>query len=182
MKIVKLRKTDKNLVFQAAGLLVEGFRELSPEAWPDMRSAKAEVRGCLDPGRICLGMVDDSGVLLGWIGAISTYSGNAWELHPLVVRKEFQHKGIGSKLLKALESAARQKGGSTIFLGADDETGRTTLSGKNLYKDLFKKIERIRNLRKHPYEFYQKNGYMITGVIPDANGPGKPDILMAKKF
>jgi len=25
-------------------------------------------------------------------------------------------------------------------------------------------------------------GYAIVGVIPDANGPGKPDIIMAKRM
>jgi aminoglycoside 6'-N-acetyltransferase I len=29
-------------------------------------------------------------------------------------------------------------------------------------------------------EFYQKQGFVIIGVMPDANGLGKPDILMAK--
>jgi hypothetical protein len=24
-------------------------------------------------------------------------------------------------------------------------------------------------------------GYVITGIVPDANGRGKPDILMAKR-
>jgi aminoglycoside 6'-N-acetyltransferase I len=43
-------------------------------------------------------------------------------------------------------------------------------------------IVSIRNLKRHPYEFYQKLGYVIVGVIPDANGPGKPDILMAKSL
>jgi aminoglycoside 6'-N-acetyltransferase I len=30
-------------------------------------------------------------------------------------------------------------------------------------------------------EFYRKLGFVIVGVVPDANGPGKPDILMAKR-
>ncbi|MDR3085239.1 MAG: hypothetical protein LBU47_02880 [Christensenellaceae bacterium] len=35
-------------------------------------------------------------------------------------------------------------------------------------------------LGRRPVEFYQKQGYQIVGVIPDANGPGKPDLYMAK--
>lgn len=38
------------------------------------------------------------------------------------------------------------------------------------------------SLRRHPYEFYLKLGYTVVGVIPDANGPGKPDILMATRL
>jgi aminoglycoside 6'-N-acetyltransferase I len=30
-------------------------------------------------------------------------------------------------------------------------------------------------------EFHQKLGYTVVGVVPDANGPGKPDISMAKR-
>ena len=41
-------------------------------------------------------------------------------------------------------------------------------------------LPNIRNLNNHPYEFYLKVGFAIVGVIPDANGPGKPDIMMAK--
>jgi aminoglycoside 6'-N-acetyltransferase I len=40
---------------------------------------------------------------------------------------------------------------------------------------------RIRNLRRHPYGFYQKLGYVVVGVLPDANGRGRPDIFMAKR-
>jgi hypothetical protein len=42
-------------------------------------------------------------------------------------------------------------------------------------------LARIENRRGHPFEFYQKLGYAIVGVVPDANGWGKPDILMAKR-
>jgi aminoglycoside 6'-N-acetyltransferase I len=43
-------------------------------------------------------------------------------------------------------------------------------------------IRDIRNLGGHPYEFYQRVGFTIAGVLPDANGPGKPDIFLAKRI
>ena len=58
----------------------------------------------------------------------------------------------------------------------------TSLSNTDLYENLWEKIRDIRNLKRHPLEFYQKMGYVISGIVPDANGPGKPDILMAKEF
>jgi len=33
----------------------------------------------------------------------------------------------------------------------------------------------------HAFLFYQKVGYVVTGVMPDANGLGKPDIFMSKR-
>ena len=57
----------------------------------------------------------------------------------------------------------------------------TSLSEVDPYENLWEKIRDIRNLNNHPFEFYQKMGYIITGVVPDANGIGKPDILMAKR-
>ena len=51
----------------------------------------------------------------------------------------------------------------------------------DLYPDIGGHIGRIQNLRGHPYEFYQKCGFVIVGVVPDANGYGKPDILLAKR-
>jgi aminoglycoside 6'-N-acetyltransferase I len=75
----------------------------------------------------------------------------------------------------------RQQGGLTILLGSDDENDMTSLSGVDLYPDVYTHIQRIRNLRGHPFEFYQKCGFAIIGVVPDANGLGKPDILLAKR-
>jgi aminoglycoside 6'-N-acetyltransferase I len=51
----------------------------------------------------------------------------------------------------------------------------------DLYPDVLEHLANIKNLRGHPYEFYQKIGFSIVGVMPDANGPGKPDIYMAKR-
>ncbi len=43
------------------------------------------------------------------------------------------------------------------------------------------KIVDLRDVRGHPFEFYRKCGFVVVGLVPDANGFGKPDILMAKR-
>ncbi len=172
---------DTQAIEQAAALLVEGFREHWPDAWPDLDSALKEVREMLAEDRICRIAVDNGGNVVGWIGGIPEYDGHVWELHPLVVKPDEQQQGIGRALAADFEEQVRQRGGLTIRLGTDDEDNMTTLSNVDLYKNTWERIADIRNLKGHPYEFYQKLGFTIVGVVPDANGPGKPDILMAKR-
>ncbi len=182
LRIRDLHECTEDDLRQAAMLLVEGFREHWPDAWPDMEAALEEVHEALHPGKICRVALDDDGSVLGWIGGQPEYDGNVWELHPMVVRADQQGNGIGRALIADLEEQVRQRGGLTVMLGTDDEDNMTTLSGVDLYENLPEKIAHIRNLRRHPYEFYQKCGYTIIGVMPDANGPGKPDIYMAKRI
>ena len=119
--------------------------------------------------------------VLGWIGALPEYEGNAWELHPLIVHPAHQGKGIGRALVADLEEQVRARDGLTLYLGTDDEDFMTSLSQVDLYENPWEHIANIRNLKGHPYEFYQKMGFTIVGVIPDANGWNKPDIMMAKR-
>ena len=135
----------------------------------------------LETGRICRAAVDEKGDLLGIIGGIPGYDGLVWELHPLAVQPTLQGQGIGRALVIDFEEQVRAKGGLTVTLGSDDEDGMTSLGGVDIYEDLWEKIRDIRNIKNHPFEFYQKMGYVISGVVPDANGVGKPDILMAKR-
>ena len=179
--IIDLESDDTQAIEQAAALLVEGFREHWPDAWPDLDSALKEVREMLAEDRICRIAVDNDSNVVGWIGGIPEYDGHVWELHPLVVKPDEQQQGIGRMLVTDFEEQVRQRGGFTVTLGTDDEDNMTTLSNVDLYKNTWQHIANIRNLKGHPYEFYQKLGYTITGVVPDANGPGKPDILMAKR-
>ena len=181
MRIIDLHPDDQATIQQAATLLVEGFKEHWPDAWPDVDAALQEVRGALGPGRICRVAIDDDGSVLGWIGGIKQYDGHVWELHPLVVKVTHRLQGVGRALVADLEDRVRDRGGLTVTLGTDDEDDMTTLSGVDLYPNPWEHIARTRNLRGHPYEFYQKLGYTITGVMPDANGPNKPDILMSKR-
>ncbi len=180
MQIIDLCPDSLEAIQQAAALLVEGFQEHWPNAWPDLDSALEEVQESFGADRISRIAVDDAGTVLGWIGGIQQYNGNVWELHPLVVRSDCRGKGVGRSLVADLEERVRERGGLTLWLGTDDEDNMTTLAGVNLYPNVFEHIATIKNLHGHPYEFYQKCGFVIVGVVPDANGPGKPDIYMAK--
>lgn len=182
MQITDLTPEKPALLEQAARLLVDGFRAHWPNAWPDMDSAREEVREALEAGKIARAALAEDGSLLGWVGAMPQYDNHAWELHPLVVASSARGSGVGRALVADLEEQVRAHGGTTIYLGTDDENDMTSLSGVNLYPNVWEHIARIRNLKEHPYEFYQKQGYSIVGLIPDANGPGKPDIIMAKRI
>lgn len=168
-------KDNAAFVKEASELLIESF----PHSYSDC--ALDEINRCLEEKRIAI-MAVDKGQLLGFAGAIPQYDVTGWELHPIVVRKSHQYKGIGTLLIKALEKEVASKGGITIYLGTDDEFSKTSLSNTDLYEETYKKIECIKNINRHPFEFYQKMGYKIVGVIPDANGIGKPDIWMAKRI
>lgn len=182
MQIVDLQADDARMLEQVAALLVDAFHEHWPTAWPDLDSGLREVRESLDPDRISRVAVDEDGTVLGWIGAISQYDGRVWELHPLVVAVAHQGKGIGRALVTDLEARARERGGLTLWAGSDDEDFRTSLGGVDLYQDLPRHLAEVRNLGGHPYEFYQRLGFSIVGVMPDANGFGKPDIFLAKRI
>jgi aminoglycoside 6'-N-acetyltransferase I len=181
MRVLALRPKDTALINQAANLLIEGFKDSGSTSWPDYTAGLDEVKESLRKGHVSLAAVDEHSVLLGWVSGIRQYDGHAWELHGLVVKLALRGQGIAKALVKALEEYVREQGGSTIYLGTDDENFRTTISGIDLYPDVLQKLLEIKNPGKHPYEFYQKVGFTIVGVIPDANGQGKPDIFMAKR-
>ncbi len=120
--------------------------------------------------------------VIGFVGAIDTSYPAAYELHPLIVKVAWQRQGIGRKLLEVLEEDLANKGVLTLYLGTDDECFATSLSDGDLYQDTYQKLSCVKNYKDHPFGFYQKCGYTIVGVIPDANGLNKPDIIMAKRL
>jgi aminoglycoside 6'-N-acetyltransferase I len=180
MKILNLNDGSPELD-QVARLLVDGFRGTGSAAWKNLEDAREEIGQSFGPDRITRIAVDETGTVLGWIGGIEEYGGRVWEMHPLVVRPDARRQGIGRALVEDFERQVAKRGGHTVMLGTDDEDGRTTLGGIDVYPDVLDKLQDIQNVRAHPFEFYLKVGYQIVGVIPDANGFGKPDILMAKR-
>ena len=180
MKIINMNKLSDCQLQQAAQMLTDEL----PIGWPTLADAQTEISECLshEPEGLFLAAVEDDEVV-GWCGILPEYNGKVFELHPLVVRCDRQRKGIGAKLISAIEEAARKKGGLTLRLGADDEKpgGETSLANVDLYDDLPRRIQDFEP-GTHQSAFYMKLGYKIVGVMPDANGVGKPDIFLAKRL
>ncbi len=86
------------------------------------------------------------------------------------------------RLVMALEERVRVAGGLTLYLGTDDDgpTPGTSAGGVELFPDVLSHAANLR-VADHPAGFYLRIGFEVVGLIPDANGPGKPDILMAKR-
>ena len=164
----------------AARILIEALAH-APSAWSDSASATQEVTSFLDdPQRVALlGLEGDAA--RGWIGAIR-HSQAGWELHPLVVDPAHQRAGWGRYLVGAMEQIARSEDAVTLWLGTDDDFGGTNLFGQDLYPDVLGKLQGLRATAGHPFTFYQRLGYAVTGVLPDVDGLGKHDILMAKRL
>jgi len=175
LEIITFDKNNETYIKAGAKLLKENF----PESYSD--NPLQEMKNILSKDRIAL-MAVEEGALLGFVGAIPQYEPTGWELHPLVVEGSNRSKGMGRKLVEALEREIANREGIMIYLGTDDERFQTSLSDTDLFEDTYRKIENIENYGSHPYEFYQKLGYQIVGVLPDANGLRKPDILMAKRI
>ncbi len=180
MLIRDLEQGGEQASRQAAELLVRCFSHI-PSGWHTLEEGLAEARESLGPDRVSRVALDENGDVVGWIGAVPCYQGHVWELHPLVVRPDRQRQGIGRALVADLERLARERGVDTIYVGTDDEDGRTNLSGVDLYPDVLSRAARIEDVGGHPFAFYRKCGFVVVGLIPDANGFGKPDILMAKR-
>lgn len=180
MQLIDLRQADGRQRRAAAAILRRALAH-APSAWHDDAAAAAEVATFVDnPNRLAL-LALANGRVRGWIGAIR-HSEHAWEMHPLVVDPDCQGQVWGRRLVHGLEAAARAAGVVTIWLGTDDDFGGTSIYGQNLYPDVLAHLQHLHVTSGHPLAFYMRLGYAVTGVLPDVNGPGRHDIIMAKRL
>ncbi len=179
MQIINMDQVNKIQIIQAAQILTDCL----PIGWPTFQDAMDEIKERLIPENILLVAIEKD-IVIGWGGILApTYDGNVFELHPLAVRSDSRNQGIGRIIVTALEDEARKQGGLTIYLGADDEIGdgETSFANVDLFDDLPGKINNF-TAGTHQSGFYLKLGYKIIGVMPNANGIGKPDIYFGKEL
>lgn len=166
---------------EVASIMFASFRDLSPDWLPSLEAAREEVAGFLGADHFTRVVRDEAGEIAGFIGGVRDY-GHVWELHPIMVSPRHRRRGYGRLLVAELERHARAQGALTLQLGTSDESDRTSLFGRDLYPDIPCAIRDLRAAEDHALGFYERLGFRVVGLTPDAEGPGKPSILMAKSL
>ena len=164
----------------AAQLLRDTFAPSG--VWTTLEEAREEVLQATARDRVCRVALATDGSVQGWIGAMPQYDGFVWELHPLVVAEPSRRRGVGTALVRDLERILVARGALTLWAGSDDLAGETSLGGVDLYAALPEALTEVRSWGRHPLPFYRALGFQIIGVMPNANGPGRPDIFLAKRL
>jgi len=175
--IEQLLRENTAVVKRAGTLLTEVF----PHWCTDLYAGIEEVEGCLEEGKIAL-IAQLGEQVVGFAGAMPRYGVTGWELHPIVVDASARRHGVGRALLRELETRVADRGGIVLYAGSDDEFGQTSLSNCDLYDGLWEKVRNLSNPGGHAIGFYMRCGYRLVGVMPDANGYGKPDLYLAKRL
>jgi aminoglycoside 6'-N-acetyltransferase I len=178
--IEDLIAADAPRIEEAARLLHAAFSPLG--AWRTMAEAQREVIESIGVDRVSRVALNAEGAVIGWIGAIREYDGLVWQLHPIVVDERRRRHGVGRALVLDLETILMARGALTLWAGSDDLAGETSLSAVDLYSALPKTLDTIRTWGRHPLPFYRRLGFHVIGVMPDANGPGRPDIFVGKRL
>ena len=188
VEISDLDPADEVAIAQVARIVVDAFRGHTP-LWPDIASAEAEVRKSFARDRLSR-VAREGDVVVGWIGGIREYhvlssaTPGSSTLSPSTPPARVKASDVLSSLTgrrRPSGASVAECGATTLYLGTDDEDERTSLGGADLYPNPLGHLAAITNPGRHPYGFYLACGFSLVGVIPDANGPGKPDILMAKR-
>lgn len=180
VRILDLCEDDVDLIDQLGHILLEGFARFSPGWLASLEDAMDEIFESFEAGRHSRILVNEEQDVLGWIGAFEDL--HMWEIHPIVVAPEHRRKGYGAMLVNDIEVLADKAGATGIWAGTGDETGATSLSGKDIYADPLAAMADLTAEPGHPIHFWQKIGFTLVGVLPDEEGKGKPGIHFARRI
>jgi aminoglycoside 6'-N-acetyltransferase I len=178
-QIIDLDITDSPTVERLSAITFEAFQENAPEWLPTLEQARKQVIGADSAGRLGRVFLID-GQPAGWIGVIKRR--HLWEIHPIAVALEHQYNGCGHRLVEDVAAIAKRAGVLTLLAGTSDEVGTTNLFAADLYADPATSIRNIHAIGRSPYRFWENAGFTVVGLIPDAEGRGKPAIQLARRL
>lgn len=173
---------DELRLDEAAGVLYRAASRFS-SLLPTPEAALGELLDITrTPDAMVFVALNLAGEVCGVAGAAPHRSSALLRLYPLVVDPPFQRRGVGRALLGALESGAEARGMTTLLIALEDEAGLTSLSGRSLFPDPLAPMTRFVPPASHPSAFLKRMGFALTGVLPEAAGPGRPEIWFAKSL
>ena len=183
LSIVDLSPLDAALIEALVSISVRAGALNSPDWLPTPERARAEIeRVAAGPG-VCRALLE-GGTPRGWAGA-APCADTAWELHPLLVDPARHGAGLGRRLVADVERLAAAAGALTMDLSTSDATAATTIGGVELFPDPLAALRRLDVVDArvgHAFRFWQKVGYAVVGVLPDAEGVGVPSIRLARSL
>lgn len=170
---------DAGLVDDLAQLSVDAAAMHAPRWLPTLADAHEELRDASVEGHTTRVLYED-GAPRGW-GSVFHVYGSVWEFHPLLVDVAHHRRGLGSRLVEDLEGHVASAGGGVLFVSTSDETGATSLSRTDLYVDPIRALASFEVSESPAVAFWVRMGFSLVGLLPDAEGLGKPSIHLAKR-
>jgi aminoglycoside 6'-N-acetyltransferase I len=178
-EIIDLDTHDADLVERLTRITFEAFKENAPDWIPTIDLARNQVIAAGRRGRLGRVLMQQDQAI-GWIGVIKGQ--NVWEIHPIAVAIEHQYSGVGHLLVEDIARVAKEAGALTLFAGTSDEVGTTNLFGVDLYSNPVDALKTLEAVERNPFKFWENVGFTVVGLMPDAEGLGKPGIHLARRL
>lgn len=177
----RMKLKELTIFNKYAKACAEILRQTYPEDY-DAPQSKETILHLLK-GKNRLFIAEESERVIAFVGVLRHVFPYAYQIEPLIVKEPFRGQGVGGRLLELIEFKLKDEGVRTLFITGPDTTGETSLYNK----DLFDGEGIVHHLSTVDYghealSFYTKRGYQVSGVIPEANGAGKPEIMLAKRI
>lgn len=182
-QIQEIRIDELSKLKALAKISTEAARQHSSAWLSTVSDAMTELHRCVISENLSRMALRDE-VPVGWISACPVNK-TVWEIHPLLVDPNTHRQGVGTLLVNEVENILKARGVWTIQVSTSDATNATTLSGKDLYIDPLGELQKLDVTDSkvgHALQFWIRSGYKVVGILPDAEGMGKPSICLAKRL
>ncbi len=173
-----LSQEDAALLRGVADLLVVAFPAIYAG---DVTQALADVVQ-FAPEDCSLIARDSAGAPIGWLRMERFKRQVSAEIKLVAVHPARRRQGVGRTLVMAAEERMRANGCMTMLATVGDTRGRTNLFGVNVIEDAPRLLAEFACHADHPAGFFLTIGYRLVGVLPDAYGPGKHDLTLARRI
>jgi len=125
---------------------------------------------------------DSEGAPIGWVRMEHFKKQSSAEIKLVAVHPTRRRQGVGRTLVMASEERMRVIGCVTMLATVGDTRGRTNLYGMDVTEDAPRLLANFACHADHPAGFFLKIGYRLVGLLPDAYGPGKHDLTLARRI